>query len=85
MTPAEIREYAETLILDQARDIDLLAVHEMAEECLPARKISDEDAKAVRALIRSATVTVSWPDTEPAPVFGTGHAAFVDHLVEDDR
>ncbi|HET9889691.1 MAG TPA: hypothetical protein VFQ42_04250 [Mycobacterium sp.] len=81
MTPAEIRQYAETLILDHARDVEFLTVHEMAEEHVPGGEISDEDAKAVHDLIGTAIVTVSWPE----PAFGTAHAQFIDHLAEDDR
>lgn len=56
MTDDEIREYATTLILERARDVEFLSIHEMADG-----EISDEDARKVDNLITKATVTVSWP------------------------
>jgi hypothetical protein len=64
MTPDERREYAATLVLEHARDVEYMSVHEMAEEHLEGGEISDEDAKAVHDLISKATVTVSWPDSD---------------------
>lgn len=61
MTDDEIREYATTLILEHARDIEYLSIHEMAEEHLEGGEISDEDARKVDDLITKATVEVSWP------------------------
>lgn len=61
MTDDEIREYATTLILEHARDVEFLTIHEMAEEHAPGGEISDEDAKKVDDLITKATVEVSWP------------------------
>ncbi len=62
MTPEERRDYAATLILNHARDVEYLTVHEMAEEHTESGEISDEDAKAVHDLISKATVTISWED-----------------------
>jgi hypothetical protein len=61
VTDDEIREYATTLILDHARDVEYLSIHEMAEQHAPSGEISDEDARKVDDLITKATVTVSWP------------------------
>ena len=61
MTPDEQRQYAATLLLANARDIEYLTVHEMAGEHLDSDEISDEDAKAVHDLIGQATVIVTWP------------------------
>lgn len=61
MTEDELREYAETLIFEHARDIEYLTIFEMAEEHVPGGDISDEDARTVDRLIGEATVTVSWP------------------------
>lgn len=67
MTPDEIRAYATTLILDHARDVEYLTIHEMAEEHLDGGEISGDDAKAVSELISSATITVEWPAAPVAP------------------
>lgn len=65
VTPDEHREYAATLILEHARDVEYMSVFEMAEEHLEgADEISDEDAKDVHDLISKANVTISWPDTD---------------------
>lgn len=65
MNPDEQRDYAATLILEHARDVEYMSVFEMAEEYLEgADEIEDEDAKAVHDLIHKATVTVSWPDSD---------------------
>lgn len=60
MTDDEIREYATTVVLDHARDIEGLSIYEMAEDNL-GHEISDDDAKKVLDLCQTATVTVSWP------------------------
>lgn len=64
MTPDEHREYATTIILDHARDVEFLSIVEMSEQHL-GFEISDEDARAVDGLIAKSTVVVSFPDTEP--------------------
>jgi hypothetical protein len=61
VTEDELREYAETLILEHARDVEFLSIHEMAEEHAPGGVITDEEARVVDDLIAKATVTVSWP------------------------
>lgn len=65
MTDDELREYATTVVLDHARDVEGLAVYEMAEDNI-GHEISDEDARKVLDLCRKATVTVSWPDSSTA-------------------
>jgi hypothetical protein len=64
MTDEQLREYATTLILDHARDIEYLTIFEMADEHCEGGEISDEDAKRVDDLITKATVIVSFPDAE---------------------
>lgn len=61
MTEDECREYATALILEHARDISYLSIYEAAEEHAGVAEISDEDARAVNALIVEASVTVGWP------------------------
>jgi len=61
MTEDELHAYATTLILEHARDVEYLSIHEMAEEHLVDGQISDEEAKKVSELISTATVVVSWP------------------------
>ncbi|WP_435582887.1 hypothetical protein [Amycolatopsis thermoflava] len=60
MTDEERRQYAETLIAEHAQDIEFLSIFEMAEEHAPGGEISDDDAKAVAALIGEAKVMVTW-------------------------
>lgn len=60
MTEDELRAYATDVVLDHARDIERLSIYEMAEDNI-GHEISDEDAKKVLDLCRTATVTVSWP------------------------
>ncbi len=62
MSPDELRAYAETLILEHAREVEYLTIHEMAEDHAPGGTISEDDARAVDGLIRRASVTISWPD-----------------------
>ncbi|GAB3472111.1 hypothetical protein [Actinophytocola sediminis] len=61
MTPNQLREYATTVILDHARDVEFLSIVEMAEDQL-GHAIEVEDARAVAKLITKATITVSWED-----------------------
>ncbi|WP_116051901.1 hypothetical protein [Amycolatopsis palatopharyngis] len=61
MTPDELRDYAATLILEHARDVEYLSIHEMAEQHLDAGEISDEDAKTVADLIGKSDITVDFP------------------------
>lgn len=55
---AELEEYATTLLLEHARDVEYLTVHEMAEEHL-GREITDEEAKAVHEMVVRAELTVT--------------------------
>lgn len=61
MTPEQLAEYATTLILEHARDVEYLSIFEMAEEHTEAGEISDDDAKQVSELISTATITVEFP------------------------
>jgi hypothetical protein len=63
MTPEEQRDYAATLILEHARDVEYVTVHEMSEEHL-GFEIDDNDARIVDELISKATITISWPNSE---------------------
>lgn len=67
MTDDELREYATTVILDHARDVEWLSLFEMAEEHLDGGEISDGDANEVMDLIRNATITVEWPRLVSSP------------------
>lgn len=60
MTKDELRQYAETLILEHAQDVEFLSIFEMAKEHAPGAEISDDEAREVADLITQATVTVSW-------------------------
>lgn len=62
MTQDELREYAETLIFEHARDVEFLSIFEMAEEHAPGGDITEDEAREVDGLIAKATVTISWPD-----------------------
>lgn len=64
MTDEEIRDYAATLLLDHARNVEFLTIHEMAEDNVEGGEISDEDALKVDTLIREATVAVSFPGVD---------------------
>lgn len=59
MTREERKEYARSLILAHARDVEYLTIFEASDEYL-GDEISDDDADAVSCLIDSATVSVSW-------------------------
>jgi hypothetical protein len=61
MNPDERFAYAAKLIRANAREVEYLTVHEMAEDYVAGGQISDEDAKAVHDLIGSAVVTVTRP------------------------
>lgn len=62
MTKDELREYAETLICEHARDVEFLSIVEMAEQHAPGGEITEEEAEEVDGLIAKATVTISWPE-----------------------
>lgn len=47
MTKDELREYAEALIVEHARDIEFLSIFEMAEEHAPGGDITDDEAREV--------------------------------------
>lgn len=57
----ELREYAAEIILEHARDIEPLSIHEMADEFL-GREIGDDEAAIVLDLIDRADVTVTIPE-----------------------
>jgi hypothetical protein len=61
MTPDELREYACTLIFEHARDIEFLAIREMAEDHAPDGEITDAEADAVADLIATSSLEVSFP------------------------
>lgn len=60
MTPEEHQQYAATLVLEHACDVEYLSVFEMAEE-FHGEEIDDEDGRAVNDLIGTAIVTVTFP------------------------
>lgn len=62
MSPDELRDYAATLILDHARNVEYLTIFEMAEDELGG-ELSEEDGRKVSDLINEATVVVSFPGT----------------------
>lgn len=62
MTDDELRDYAATLLLDHARNVEYLTIFEMAEDELGG-EISEEDGRKVSDLINEATVVVSFPGT----------------------
>lgn len=72
MTPDEQRAYAEHLILEHARDVEYLSVHEMYEEFAVDRgydnhaELSDAEAGAVHDLIGLAAITITWPPRDGA-------------------
>ncbi len=70
MTPDQHRAYAEELMLEHAKEVERLTIHEVAEESVhvPGDEISEDDARAVHDLIQAATVTITWPDAGPPPV-----------------
>ena len=81
MTADEIRQHAEEIILDHARDVEFLTI----AEHLADRDIDDPDddtARAIDDMIRKATVTVEFPEsgiaaepaTRPAVVDAAGLA-----------
>ncbi len=55
-----LREYATTLILEHARNIEFLSIFDMAEEHTGA-EINEADANKVSDLISKATITVEHP------------------------
>lgn len=75
------REIAAELILNTAREIETLSIAEHLEilgvELAP--DAVDELISEVRELVNTATVTVDWPDDEPAEVcnccFVDGHTS----------
>lgn len=68
MTPEEIRKHATTLILDHARDIEFLTIHEhfYNEDMELDEAEADKAANAIADLIRKAEITVSFPTDQPA-------------------
>lgn len=65
MTEQERRDYAAHLVLEHAREVEFLSVHEMWSEYVGDEdaELSEEDALAVHDLIPTSSITVSWPDT----------------------
>jgi hypothetical protein len=61
MTDDELKDYATTLLLEHARDVQYLSIFEMAEEHL-GEEISDEDAEKVDKLMAEATITVTFKE-----------------------
>lgn len=71
---AELEEYATTLLLEHARDVEYLTVHEMAEQHL-GREITDEEAKTVHEMVVRAELTVNLHSEAAAlPVLNTATA-----------
>lgn len=70
MTPDQIRHHATELILDHAREVWMWTILGHLAEEVPALPVADrsEPARAIADLIRTATITVDWP--EPLPVRG---------------
>lgn len=67
MTDDERKAYARHQIADAISHVDYLGLFESYPEYVGApedeiAELSDEDGKAVDDLIRSAQVTVSWPE-----------------------
>lgn len=62
MNEEELRDYAETIIMEHAMDVDWLSIFEMAEAFTNAGEISQEEAERVLELINSADIVVSWED-----------------------
>jgi hypothetical protein len=60
MTPAELKAYAEKLILEHSQEVGFLSIVEMAEDHAPGGKITEDEARQVDELIAQATITVSW-------------------------
>ena len=56
-----LRQYATTLILEHARNIEFLSIFEMAEEHA-GTEITEAAANKVLDLIQTATLTVEHPD-----------------------
>lgn len=54
------REYAVTLMLEHAREVEFLTIHEAAEDQAPGGVIDDVDALAVADLIAKADITITW-------------------------
>lgn len=63
MTADQIRAYAKALLIEHAKEVEYVSIHECAEESphVPGGEIRDDDARAVSDLIASATVTTTWP------------------------
>ena len=62
MTKDELRQYAEALIFEHARDIEFMSVYEMAEEHAPGGQVTDDEAREVDAKLAKASITISWPE-----------------------
>jgi hypothetical protein len=69
MTPAQLADYATTLILHHARYVEHSSILDMADEHTDAGEISEDDARRVAELIETADVTVDilLLTTGPAP------------------
>jgi hypothetical protein len=64
MTPDEIREHATGLILDHARDVEWLSIHESLEDFDLTADEADRVAKQIDEFIAKATITVELPGGE---------------------
>ena len=62
MTKDELRQYAEALLLEHARDIEFMSIFEMAEEHAPGGDITDDEAREVDSKLAKASITITWPD-----------------------
>lgn len=64
MTPTEIRTHATEILLDHARDVEYLSISERLDDLgldLPEAE-HDAACEAIHDAIRTATVTVDWPE-----------------------
>lgn len=68
MTEQELKDYAEHLVFEHAREVEYLSVFEMYDEYVGEcdASISDDDAKKVLDLVGTATIEVSWPEPKTA-------------------
>jgi hypothetical protein len=58
---SELRDYAESLILSRAQDIEFLTISEVAEDNL-GRELTQDELEEVDRLIARATVVVTWDE-----------------------
>lgn len=63
MTREQMQAFATDYMVEAAREVDMVGVHEVAESSphAPGGTLTDVEAAQILDLITEATVTIEWP------------------------